>query len=82
MLANFVLVDLISQRDAVRVVLRNVEMTDRLEWLKSHGTVQSIVHSPGYPRTYVFESRLGIIAQFFFNDSGDFVFLGDHSTFH
>lgn len=82
MLADFVLVDLVSQRDAVRVVLRDVDIANRLEWLKSQGTVQTIEHSPGYPRAYVFESRLGIIAQYFFNDSGDFVFLGDHSTFH
>jgi hypothetical protein len=82
MLADFVLVDLVSQRDAVRVLLRDVDIDNRLEWLKSQGTVQAIEHSPPFPLTYVFESRLGIIAQFFFNDSGDFVFLGDHSTFH
>ena len=79
--SDFVLVDLVSQRDAVRVMLRGVDITNRLEWLKSQGTLQTIEHSPPFQRTYVFESRLGIIAQFFFNDSGDFVFLGDHSTF-
>ncbi len=82
MRSDFVLVDLVSQRDAVLAVLRDLDIANRLKWLQSQGTVQTIEHSPGYPRTYVFESRLGIIAQFFFNDSGDFVFLGDHSAFH
>jgi hypothetical protein len=81
MLAEFVLVDLVSQREAVRVVLQGIDIANRLVWLKSQGTVQTFEHSTPFPRTFVFESRLGIIAQFFFDESGDFVFLGDHTTF-
>lgn len=80
MLFNFALIDLVSQRDAVRRFLRGLDADAKVEWIASHGTIRTINHS-GFRLTFVFESRLGLTATFFFDDSGDFVFLGDHHTF-
>ena len=77
---NFALLDLVSQRKAVRKLLRDVDVQTKLVWIESHGSIRTITH-PGFRTTYVFESRLGFTAGFFFDDEDDFVFLGDHYTF-
>jgi len=78
--SDFVLLDLVSQRHAVRKYLRDLDADAKVKWIASHGTIRTIDH-PGFRLTYVFESRLGFTAGFFFDDSGDFVFIGDHHTF-
>ncbi len=78
--SDFALIDLVSQRHAVRRHLHTIDCDAKLAWLASHGIIRTIDHA-GFRRTYVFESRLGLTAGFFFDDSGDFVFLGDHHTF-
>ncbi len=80
MQSDFALIDLVSQRHAVRKLLRGVDPDAKVEWIASHGTIRTIDH-PGFRLAYVFESRLGFTAGFFFDDTGDFVFLGDHHTF-
>ena len=81
MRSDFVLIDLVSQRDAVRDFLRDVDTDSKLEWIASWDSIRTIDHRPNFRLTFVFESRLGFHAGFFFDDSGDFVFLGDHHTF-
>ena len=78
---DFVLIDLVSQRDAVRELLRGVDTASKLEWIASWGTIRTIEHPSGLRRIYAFESRLGFRTGFFFDESDDFVFLGDHHTF-
>ena len=78
--SDFALIDLVSQRDAVRSFLLGLDTDAKVEWIASHGTLRTIDHA-GFRLTFVFESRLGFTAGFFFDDSGDFVFLGDHHTF-
>ena len=80
MRSDFALIDLVSQRDAVRQVLRDVDPHAKVEWIASHGTIRTI-DVPDRRLIYVFESRFGFTAGFFFDDMGDFVFLGDHYTF-
>lgn len=75
---DFALVDLLAQRDAVRLHLRGRTEPEIVDWLRARGRLSSI-ESAG--RTiYEFESRAGCSARFFF-DSGDLIFLGDHTTF-
>lgn len=81
MRSDFVLIDLVSQREAVRQLLRDVEPAAKLDWIASWGTIRTIDHRPNFRLSYAFESRLGFRAGFFFDDDGDFVFLGDHYTF-
>lgn len=78
--ASFALVDLLSQREAVRYLLRDMSPEPKIAWLAAHGTIRTI-EFPGARLTYVFESRLGLTASFFFDDHDDFVFVGDHHTF-
>ena len=80
MQSNFALIDLVSQRHAVRKFLRDFDTDSKLEWIAAHGTIRTFDKS-GIRQVYVFESRLGFTAGFFFDDSGDFVFVGDHYTF-
>tara|TARA_R110002167_G_scaffold68493_1_gene193272 strand:+ start:57 stop:305 length:249 start_codon:yes stop_codon:yes gene_type:complete len=81
MQSDFILIDLVSQRDAVRDFLRDVDTASKLEWIANWGTIRTIEHPSGLRQIYAFESRLGLRAGFFFDDSDDFVFLGDHHTF-
>jgi hypothetical protein len=78
---HFVLIDLVSQREAVRNLLRGVDIDARIAWMKTWGTIHTLDRHANFPQTYVFESRLGITAGFFFDDTDDFVFLGDNTTF-
>ena len=77
----FALIDPVSKREAVRVYLRDFDTESRLCWIASWGTIRTVNRAPGCSPAYVFESRLGLSAGFFFDDSGDFVFIGDHYTF-
>lgn len=79
MQSTFALIDLVSQRHAVRHYVRNLDPESKVDWMASYGRIRTIDH-PGFRLTYVFESRLGFTAGFFFDDEGDFVFLGDHHT--
>lgn len=78
--SNFTLIDLVSQRHAVREFLCGLEIDAKVEWIASQGTIRIVDHA-GSRLVYVFESRFGFRAGFFFDESGDFVFLGDHHTF-
>ncbi len=77
---TFPLIDLLSQRHAVRRYLRDLDPDSKLKWIAAYGVVRAI-DCPGFRVTYVFESRFGFTASFFFDEEGDFVFLGDHQTF-
>jgi hypothetical protein len=77
---SFVLLDLVSQAVAVQQLLKGLTPEEKLRWLERHGTVSLVSELPGFPKTYLFESRTGIQSGFFI-DEDDFVFLGDHTTF-
>lgn len=77
-MTNFHLVDLVSQREAVREYMRGKSNDEILQWLAGRGRlVQQDISGRAY---FHFESHAGRRAIFFF-DRGDLVFVGDHTTF-
>ena len=75
---NFQLIDLVSQREAVRQHLKGWPVDDIIEWIAARGELsQRIILGR---ETYFFESAVGRQAAFFF-DGNEIVFLGDHTTF-
>jgi hypothetical protein len=76
---DFHLVDLVSQREAVRRVLNGKSEKDVLAWLSERGRVTPIPSRVG-PTSFEFESATGQRAQFFFS-KGDMAFVADHTTF-
>jgi hypothetical protein len=76
---TFQLVDLLSQRAAVREHLTGKSPAEILAWLATKGRVIHIPIHPGFPETYEFESAEGLRAAFLFH-GGDIVFIGDHTT--
>ena len=77
---TFHLVDLVSQRAAVREHLSGKSPGDILKWLAARGRVTRIPTRPGAPESYEFESVEGLRAAFFFDRDG-IVFVGNHTTF-
>jgi hypothetical protein len=77
--ADFHLFDLVSQREAVRQLLKGKSENEVLEWLSERGRVSRIPTTAG-PSSFEFESVTGQRAQFFLKDGG-LVFYGDHTTF-
>jgi hypothetical protein len=77
---TFHLVDLVSQRAAVREHLSGKPPAEILEWLATKGRVTRIPTLPGVRETYEFESLEGRRAVFFFDGDG-MGFHGDHTTF-
>jgi hypothetical protein len=77
---TFHLVDLVSQRAAVRDHLSGKSPAEILTWLAAKGRVTRIPTQAGAAETYEFESPEGFRAAFFF-DSDGIVFVGDHTTF-
>ena len=77
-MTDFHLVDLVSQREAVRDHLRGKSTDEVLQWLAGRGQlVQQDISGRAH---FHFESHAGRRATFFF-DGGDLVFVGDHTTF-
>ena len=75
---NFQLIDLVSQREAVRQHLKGWPGDDIVEWIAARGELsQRIIQGR---ETYFFESAAGRRAVFFF-DGNEMVFVGDHTTF-
>jgi hypothetical protein len=77
---TFHLVDLVSQRAAVREYVTGKSPAEILEWLATKGRLNRIPSQPGFAETYEFESTEGLRAAFFFDCEG-LVFVGDHTTF-
>lgn len=75
---DFQLIDLVSQRNAVRHHVRGWSVDDILAWLAANGQLSQI--SISGRETFFFESAVGRQAMFFFNGD-EMVFLGDHTTF-
>ena len=75
---NFHLIDLISQREAVRHQLKDWPVNDIVEWIAARGDLskRTILGR----ETYFFESAVGRQAVFFF-DGNEIIFFGDHTTF-
>jgi hypothetical protein len=79
--STMIIVDLISQRDAVTQQTADMDDAQKLAWLRQRGEVIPIPRSdPSFPQAYVFESREGLEAKFLFSDC-EMIFLGDHTTF-
>ncbi len=77
-MSDFVLIDLASQREAVRALLHGRAEPEILAWLRARGRL-TLIETSGRV-SYEFESVTGRRCQFCFL-SGDFVFVGDHTTF-
>jgi len=75
---DFQLVDLVSQREAVRDYLRGKSDEEVLQWLADRG--QLVRQDIAGRAHFQFESHAGRRATFFF-DNGDLVFVGGHTTF-
>ena len=75
---EFNLVDLVSQRDAVRQHLRGMSKTEIVEWLSARGRITQ--RTSGDCEIFDFESAAGAQAAFFF-DGDNLVFFGDNTTF-
>jgi len=73
------LIDLVSQRDAVRHRLTGKSKDEILLWLGARGRVAKIP-TKGGPETFEFESATGLRAVFFVNGD-ELVLVGDHTTF-
>ena len=72
------IIDLISQRNAVRCHLRNMAKDEIVDWLAKHGhlTKREILNQ----EVFYFESFVGLRARFVF-DENELIFLADHTTF-
>ena len=77
-MTDFHLIDLISQREAVRQHLRGWSVEEIIAWLAARGRVDK--RSISGRETFFFESAVGHQAAFFF-DGNEMIFLGDHTTF-
>jgi hypothetical protein len=78
-MAEFVLIDLISQRHAVAKHIAPLDEAAKLEWLRQYGELTELPLTPGYPPTFAFQSWVGLEAGFCLRE-GTFIFLGDHTT--
>ena len=76
---DFHLIDLISQRNAVRRHLRGWTATEILDWLSARGTLTQLPISSERP-CFHFQTPAGFTATFFFNNT-EIVFVGDNTTF-
>jgi hypothetical protein len=74
----FRVVDLVSQRAAVRDHVKGWSKVAIVEWLATQGTLRTQIISAR--EHFFFESTAGIQATFFF-DGDELVFVGDHTTF-
>jgi hypothetical protein len=75
----FVVIDLVSQAIAFERFAQGWTEEQILAYLSRQGKLIWLSHLPG-KKIYSFESRMGLVALFFFDDC-QFVFLGDHTTF-
>ena len=75
---DFRLIDLVSQREAVRQHLRGWSAGEMVAWLAARGQLskRNILGRD----TFFFESTLGFEAAFFFNGD-EMIFVADHTTF-
>jgi hypothetical protein len=81
---DFHLIDLVSQARAVQSVLVGTTDTEKLAWLAERGKLEPAAMRPGGRQIYRFESvnrQEAVFFFFFFFDAGEFVFVGDHTTF-
>ena len=76
-MANFVLIDLISQRHALSRFLCGLDEEQKIAWISRKGELRAIACQPPFPQTYAFRSVLGMYAAFYIQNDQIFCF-GDH----
>ncbi len=80
-MSTFPLIDLISQANAVQLLLHGKSAEEKIEWLSTHG---AIVLKPKQQQDerqcFWFESRIKVNCCFLLDDE-EFVFIGDGTTF-
>ena len=80
-MACFQVIDLVSQRDAIRNHLMGKSEKEKLAWLSEKGGVLKLPkYEENLEQIYQFTSCLGRVALFFF-DENEIIFVGDHHTF-
>lgn len=77
-MTDFQLIDLISQRAAVRQHLQDRSVDDILAWLAARGQLSRLTLSGR--EVFLFESAVGFQAVFFFSGN-EMVFVVDNTTF-
>lgn len=75
---KMVIVDLYTQRDAVAAQLRQIEPSEKLDWLRERGELTESSAAPPSTRAFRFCSYQGIVAVFLIRD-GKMIFVGDHT---
>ena len=79
--SDFHLIDLVSQAVAVKSLLAGKSEQEKIDWLKSRGTLARAPSSiPFGPHSYAFESTTGIQCCFFIKGD-EFYFIGDNTVF-
>ena len=84
---TFYLIDLISQVYAVEVLLAERAERDILEWLQTKGKLKERkTLSSEFRQIYEFRSKFEIRSHIYFDavfwlEKGQFIFIGDHTTF-
>jgi hypothetical protein len=76
---SFVIINLVSQALAFERFAQGWTEEQILAYLRGQGKLEWLDYLPG-KKVYRFESGVGFVASFFF-DEGQFIFLGDHTTF-
>ena len=76
-MSNFVLIDLVSQANAVAKYVQNWSEKQILQWLAQRGTLTK--REDRFGPIYCFESTLGFWVHFFL-DGDQFTFLAQHTT--
>ena len=80
-MACFQVIDLISQRDAIKEHLKDKSEKEKLAWLSTKGEVVKLTSKfNNSNQVYQFTSCLGSVALFFFAEN-ELIFIGDHHTF-
>ncbi|QDT99238.1 hypothetical protein V144x_47490 [Gimesia aquarii] len=79
-LNEFIVIDLISQRNEVNRLLSGLDDETKLKWLRQYGELTVVPPIGNSVIAYRFRSHVGLEAGFFFRD-GNFIFIGDHHTF-
>lgn len=80
---SFILIDLLTQAEAVKHYISGWEQDSIINWLKSQGKVSEVHLALPWDDDllYGFESGIGMRTTFRFMDNGQMVMMLEHSTY-
>jgi hypothetical protein len=71
-MSDFVLVDLYSQRTAVKDHVKGWRVEDVIDWMKRFGTVTEHSIPVSETQIYIFRSEIGLVTAFCFGENDKF----------